>query len=255
MRTQIQGTCPACDWKGSIFVGEGGYLTCSRGACPNPCAPSEALGVKFPTMASSTPRSDPQALAAPERPLAPDTPNGLTSGPEGYTGGIRPAGEAVRLNTYLDAISTLNNDGDDRHWVKFSTRRVIVEAVMAVADAEHAALWDVIEANGATNSRLMRERDEARAEVGVAWEAHSQVVAQNDELRAALTRVEARCEDADDNRRWLTAFEVRDALKTLYADTPHNDPEFGFDKTAALSDARPASDGCGTGCDECEGKP
>jgi len=67
--------------------------------------------------------------------------------------------------------------------------------------------------------RLAAELKKARDEVGVAWEAHSQAVAQNDELRAALARVEARCEDAEDHRRWLTAFEIRDALKTLY--TPH----------------------------------
>jgi hypothetical protein len=34
---------------------------------------------------------------------------------------------------------------------------------MALADAEHDQLWDVIRANGATNSRLITERDEARA--------------------------------------------------------------------------------------------
>ena len=32
-------------------------------------------------------------------------------------------------------------------------------------DAEVDRLWGVIEANGATNSRLMRERDEARATI------------------------------------------------------------------------------------------
>ena len=31
-----------------MFVGEGGFVTCSGMACPNPSAPSEALGVKFP---------------------------------------------------------------------------------------------------------------------------------------------------------------------------------------------------------------
>jgi len=55
MSIRIQGKCPACDWKGTIFVGDGGYLTCSRDTCPNPCAPSEALGVKFPEMAGKAP--------------------------------------------------------------------------------------------------------------------------------------------------------------------------------------------------------
>jgi len=56
------------------------------------------------------------------------------------------------------------------------------------------------------------------AELVVAWDAHGHLLTQNDELRAALTRVEARCEHAEDTRRWLTAFEIRDALKPLYAD-------------------------------------
>jgi len=60
------------------------------------------------------------------------------------------------------------------------------------------------------------------AELAVAWDAHSHLLTQNDELRAALTRVEARCEDAEDNRRWLTAFEIRDALKTLYVEAPED---------------------------------
>jgi len=42
----VQGECPACGSRG-LFVGSGGYLTCSWQKCPNPVAPSEALGVKF----------------------------------------------------------------------------------------------------------------------------------------------------------------------------------------------------------------
>ena len=44
--------------------------------------------------------------------------------------------EAKRLNTYLNAISALAA-ADDEAWVKFSTRLLIAEACMAVADAEH----------------------------------------------------------------------------------------------------------------------
>jgi hypothetical protein len=42
--TFIKGRCPACDADGSIFVGVGGYLTCSRLDCPEPDAPHKALG-------------------------------------------------------------------------------------------------------------------------------------------------------------------------------------------------------------------
>jgi hypothetical protein len=33
----VQGHCPACGWA-SLFIGEGGYLTCSRLECPQPDA-------------------------------------------------------------------------------------------------------------------------------------------------------------------------------------------------------------------------
>ena len=44
---QVQGTCPACGYK-SLFLGSGGYVTCSILECPDPGAPSVALGVTFP---------------------------------------------------------------------------------------------------------------------------------------------------------------------------------------------------------------
>ena len=44
--------------------------------------------------------------------------------------------DPVRMNTYLNAISDLGMD----YWVKLSTRVAIALAVMAVADAESAAL-------------------------------------------------------------------------------------------------------------------
>jgi hypothetical protein len=43
---RIRGECPACGVS-SLFVGCGGYLTCGWLDCPNPVAPSEALGVTF----------------------------------------------------------------------------------------------------------------------------------------------------------------------------------------------------------------
>lgn len=43
----VQGRCPACG-NGHLFLGSGGYVTCPSLDCPNPCAPSEALGVEFP---------------------------------------------------------------------------------------------------------------------------------------------------------------------------------------------------------------
>lgn len=40
---EVQGRCPACHGE-SLFLGEGGYVTCSRIDCPDPDAPSRALG-------------------------------------------------------------------------------------------------------------------------------------------------------------------------------------------------------------------
>ena len=38
----VQGKCPACGWK-SLFLGKGGYVTCSGFDCPNPSAATEAI--------------------------------------------------------------------------------------------------------------------------------------------------------------------------------------------------------------------
>lgn len=41
----VVGTCPACGWH-SLFLGEGGFVTCSRLACPAPEAASDLLSLK-----------------------------------------------------------------------------------------------------------------------------------------------------------------------------------------------------------------
>jgi hypothetical protein len=43
----VQGKCPACGSTG-LFAGSGGYLTCPWIKCPDPTAPSKALGIEFP---------------------------------------------------------------------------------------------------------------------------------------------------------------------------------------------------------------
>lgn len=50
----VQGNCPACG-VAAVFVGDGGYLTCSLISCSNPLAPSEALGVIFWPASPGTP--------------------------------------------------------------------------------------------------------------------------------------------------------------------------------------------------------
>ncbi|MEU6674808.1 DUF6085 family protein [Streptomyces sp. NPDC046925] len=40
--TDVQGHCPACG-RASLFLGEGGYVTCSIRECPQPDAVSELL--------------------------------------------------------------------------------------------------------------------------------------------------------------------------------------------------------------------
>ena len=78
-------------------------------------------------------------------------------------------------------------------------------------------LWDVIRANGDTNARLMRERDKARAEVEGSERELDRVRAERDAANALLDLA---------NRE----------IQRRFVLPPHNDPEFGFDKTAALSD-------------------
>jgi hypothetical protein len=38
----VQGRCPACGWT-SLFLGNGGYITCSRIECPQPDAATEVI--------------------------------------------------------------------------------------------------------------------------------------------------------------------------------------------------------------------
>lgn len=38
----VQGRCPACGWQ-SLFLGDGGYVTCSRVECGDPCAATDLL--------------------------------------------------------------------------------------------------------------------------------------------------------------------------------------------------------------------
>jgi hypothetical protein len=44
----VQGRCPACRGS-SLFLGSGGYLTCSRLDCPNPSAADDLLHRNAPT--------------------------------------------------------------------------------------------------------------------------------------------------------------------------------------------------------------
>lgn len=39
---EVKGECPSCGWR-ALFLGEGGYVTCSVIGCENPSAPSEVL--------------------------------------------------------------------------------------------------------------------------------------------------------------------------------------------------------------------
>lgn len=40
--TDVRGRCPACHWH-TLFLGDGGHITCSRLECPNPSAADELL--------------------------------------------------------------------------------------------------------------------------------------------------------------------------------------------------------------------
>jgi hypothetical protein len=55
----VQGRCPACRGA-SLFLGSGGYVTCSRLDCPNPSAADELLHGETATQAT-----EPDRLAEP----------------------------------------------------------------------------------------------------------------------------------------------------------------------------------------------
>jgi hypothetical protein len=74
----IQGRCPACRGA-SLFLGSGGYVTCARLDCPDPCAADDLLHGEQPTP-------------------APSTTDGCTSACDGVTG-IRGLLEHVGIDT------------------------------------------------------------------------------------------------------------------------------------------------------------
>lgn len=39
----VQGTCPGCGMDGTLFLGSGGYVTCSSLSCPEPDAATRVL--------------------------------------------------------------------------------------------------------------------------------------------------------------------------------------------------------------------
>lgn len=43
----VQGQCPACRGS-SLFLGEGGHVTCARIDCPAPCAADDLLHRRVP---------------------------------------------------------------------------------------------------------------------------------------------------------------------------------------------------------------
>lgn len=47
----VAGRCPACGSNGTLFLGSGGYVTCSVSYCPNPSAAADLL---LPTPATVT---------------------------------------------------------------------------------------------------------------------------------------------------------------------------------------------------------
>jgi hypothetical protein len=59
----IQGHCPACRGD-SLFIGSGGYVTCSRLDCPNPSAADQLLHGETPPQAAI---ARVRALCAPEQ--------------------------------------------------------------------------------------------------------------------------------------------------------------------------------------------
>lgn len=54
----VKGCCPACGARG-LFVGAGGYLTCSAASCPAPAAPSVVIHADFERADSGDPGSRP----------------------------------------------------------------------------------------------------------------------------------------------------------------------------------------------------
>lgn len=94
------------------------------------------------------------ASAPSKAPSSPVETTEPVSGTESHVGSSHAHSDPARFNTYLDAIYGVGCGIDSEHWVKFSTRRRIAEACMALADAKLAE-------RDATIDRLWAQLNEA----------------------------------------------------------------------------------------------
>jgi hypothetical protein len=56
-KQDVKGRCPACGWT-SLFLGDGGYVTCSRLECPNPSAADQLLHGEQPAPGPAATQAD-----------------------------------------------------------------------------------------------------------------------------------------------------------------------------------------------------
>ena len=123
----VQGRCPACRWQ-SLFLGDGGHVTCSRLECPDPCAADQMLhGENGPAATQAT---EPGSLRAS---IAAAVDRVFDAWQQGI-GETRPQ-DAV-TEAVLTAITSHLDIGEEQAWCKYCRRAWNSPAHRCESDAE-----------------------------------------------------------------------------------------------------------------------
>jgi hypothetical protein len=132
----VQGHCPACG-SSSLFLGHGGYVTCSRIDCPQPQAASQMLGYGVP---AEYPHQDGDVTVLGPEIFASSNGDVICWKGENYTRQpATPAPTDDRRQQYTDALWPLTDwDGD------ILNAEAAADAVIAVADREQQHLLDLL---------------------------------------------------------------------------------------------------------------
>ncbi|MEV6737912.1 hypothetical protein AB0N14_13655 [Streptomyces sp. NPDC051104] len=137
--TTVQGRCPACGWA-SLFLGDGGYITCSRLECPSPEAAHEAIeeraGANAYDRAINTPPSAETCAAIRERLESGAVPRRKVRAKAASSAGRAPAADRAAVRDRIaEAIRGLNEGGTLADLDEEADVLAIADAVLAVLPA------------------------------------------------------------------------------------------------------------------------
>lgn len=230
----VKGRCPACRGE-SLFLGSGGYVTCSRLDCPNPSAVDELLhgthDVATLTAQARVATAEVERLRAGEEPgydpLTVPTPGQ-------WIARWNTASAEERLDVAQRVIANGERASRCRemnHEAQLADYRCRVKQAEELQRIAHE-----------TSNRSETERAAAAAELTRSENARDALRHRAERAEAAITRVRAAIHVADDEdvTDWQRGFRACSIVALQALDQPEPAPD-----TAATQ----ATDGCTTACD------